>query len=45
MGNISSKAELHYAIQLLEAEQAVKLDLMKKQFQNWFQQVRKFGTL
>jgi len=32
MGNISSKAELHYAIQLLEAEQAVKLELMKKQF-------------
>ncbi len=32
MENISSTAELQVAIQLLEAEQAVKLKLMKKQF-------------
>jgi len=32
MENISSNAELQGAIQLLEAEQAVKLKLMKEQF-------------
>ncbi len=32
MENISSNAELQNAIQLLEAEQAVKLKLMKEQF-------------
>ena len=32
MGNISSNAELQDAIQLLEAEQAVKLKLLKEQF-------------
>lgn len=39
MENISCKAELQYAIQLLEAEQTIKLKLMKEDFR------RAYGNL
>ncbi|MCG6190950.1 MULTISPECIES: hypothetical protein [Maribellus] len=40
MENTSSTAELQVAIELLEAEQAVKLKLMKKQFHLAYESLR-----
>ena len=40
MENISSNAELHDAIQLLEAEQAVKLKLMKEQLHQAYENLK-----
>ena len=40
MENISSTTELQYAIQLLEAEQDVRLSLMKKQFHLAYQSLK-----